>query len=183
MRVQFLFTRVVGTKTRANFAAFLLRVVLLSTLAALAHRANAATGDSAGTTEGVYVAGQGVSLEQVFKQALSQHPASTHGAFWIVVAGADAARLTRTGAGTAIQGWVKSVRERGGIVYVCRSDLVRSHIKEEDLLDGVIAMYGYGTHEWAGLLPAKKEGVVLPEGAKQSQLILKTCTGDVPPRT
>lgn len=127
---------------------------------------------------GVYVSGSGSSIEQAFTQALAENPRKTNGAFWIVVAGADAIRMTKSGASPDIVAWTKTARERGGLVYVCRSDLVRGGIREEDLLDGVIAMYGYGARDWSGLLPARKDGVALPDNIKQSQLILRTCATD-----
>jgi hypothetical protein len=63
------------------------------------------------------------------------------------------------------------------MVYVCRTDLMRRHLQEEDLLDGVTSVYGYGAEEWAGLLPAKRDAIALPENIRQSQLILRTCAG------
>lgn len=128
-------------------------------------------------TSGVYVAGQGTSLEQVFGQALSGSKGKKN--FWVVAAGKEAARLSKNGAGKDLQQSLNTVRERGGVVYVCRSDLLRAGIKEEDLLDGVASVYGYGAQEWAGLLPAKRTQAVFPTDATQSQRILKTCTGDV----
>lgn len=130
---------------------------------------------------GVYVSGQGTSAEQAFSQALTENPARSKEPFWVVVAGADVARVTRSGAGQDSQEWTRRVIERGGMVYVCRTDLMRYGLKEEDLLDGVVSVYGYGAEEWAGLLPAKKEGIILPENIKQSQLILRTCAGNDKP--
>jgi hypothetical protein len=59
--------------------------------------------------------------------------------------------------------------------------MLKIGIKEEDLLDGVAPMYGYGAKDWAGLLPARKDNIVLPDNQKQSRLILKTCAeGETP---
>lgn len=133
------------------------------------------------TAGGVYVSGQGTPLDQAFGRALAENPRKTNDVFWIVVAGAEVNGLTKKGANADILGWLKSARERGGMVFVCRSDLNRGGIREEDLLDGVTAMYGYGVQDWAGLLPARREEVALPDNMKQSQLILNTCTGNPRP--
>lgn len=130
---------------------------------------------------GVYVAGQGTALDQAFVQALADNPRKAVKPFWIVVAGNDAARLTKERSTPDIRQQLKSAKERGAEVYVCRSDLVRMGVKEEDLLDGVVSMYGYGAQDWSGLLPARKDGIALPEDMKQSQLILKTCAGEPKP--
>lgn len=130
---------------------------------------------------GVYVAGQGTGLDQTFSQALAENPRKAASPFWIVVAGQEIARATKNGASPAVAGWVNTARERGGLVYVCRSDMMRAGIKEGDLLDGVMSMYGYDAKDWAGLLPARKEGITLPDNMKQSQMILKTCAGTTKP--
>lgn len=132
---------------------------------------------TAAKADGVYVAGQGTTLEQAFSQALADYQGKKD-AFWVVAAGNEAARLIRSGAGQELQRSLNTVRERGGVVYVCRSDLLRAGLREEDLLDGVASMYGYGAHEWAGLLPAKRTEPVFPTNTAQSQRILKTCTSD-----
>lgn len=149
------------------------KLVFVLAVAAPLQQAAAASG-------GVYVSGPGSSVEQAFAQALAENPRKTNDAFWIVVAGAEVARMTKGSASPDIVAWTKTVRERGGLVYVCRSDLVRAGIREEDLLDGVIAMYGYGAKDWSGLLPARKDGIALPDNIKQSQLILRTCATDQP---
>jgi hypothetical protein len=130
---------------------------------------------------GVYVSTQSSDLGQTFGQALAENPARARTPFWIVVAGPGVARMTRKDAGAEVTDWMKTVRARGGIVYVCRSDMLKTGIKEEDLLDGVAPMYGYGAKDWAGLLPARKDNIVLPDNQKQSRLILKTCAeGETP---
>ncbi|WP_420474906.1 hypothetical protein [Noviherbaspirillum sp. ST9] len=127
---------------------------------------------------GVYVAGEGVPLGQALGQALADNPKKSDKPFWVVVSGTDAGLLTKTRSDPDIRSMVKTAKERGAEIYVCRSDLVRVGIKEEELLDGVVSMYGYGTQDWAGLLPARKDGIALPTDMKQSQRILKTCAGE-----
>lgn len=156
--------------TPRKFVRACARAALLLGCASVLHPAHAAAGD-------VYVAGQGNSLEQTFVQALAENPGKKKESFWIVVAGADAARLSKAKAGPELTERVKAVRARGGVVYVCRSELTRAGIKETDLLDGVAPVYGYDSQDWAGLLPARKDGIALPESSQKSQLILKTCTG------
>lgn len=157
--------------TPRKFSRTLMRLALPIACAAALHPAQAASGD-------VYVAGQGISLEQAFMQALAENPGKPKEAFWIVVAGTDAARLSKAKAGAELVERVKAVRARGGVVFVCRSDLTRSGIQEGDLLDGVAPVYGYGRQDWAGLLPARKDGIAMPESSVKSQLILRTCTGE-----
>lgn len=127
---------------------------------------------------GVYVAGEGVPLGQALGQALADNPKKSEKPFWVVVSGTDTGLLTKTRSSHDTRSMVKTAKERGAEIYVCRSDLVRAGIKEDELLDGVVSMYGYGPQDWAGLLPARKDGIALPADMKQSQRILKTCAGE-----
>jgi hypothetical protein len=161
-----------GVQTQHGFLRHLSGLAMLLACAVPFHDAVA---------NGVYVSGQGVALDQSFRQALADNPKKSKNAFWIVVAGAEVRGLSKSGANADILGWLKSVRERGGNVFVCRSDLTRAGIKEEELLEGVVSMYGYGEKDWSGLLPAKRQEIVLPDSMKQSQLILKTCAGEPKP--
>jgi len=138
---------------------------------------SAASSPALAASDGVYVAGQGSSVEQAFSQALAENQGKKQ-AFWIVVAGPDVARFSKAKASAALAERVKTVRAQGGVVFVCRSDLNRNRIKEEDLVDGVASVYGYGQQDWAGLLPAKKEQVALPESTRQSERIIRTCSGN-----
>lgn len=140
-----------------------------------------AAGRVAATEGGVYVADQGIPIDQAFHQALAENPGKPGEPFWVIVADADVARVTKEKADQDILAWVKRVRERGGIIYVCRSDLMRHGIEEEQLLDGVTQVYGYGTEDRSGLPPIRKEELVLPESTRQSRLILKTCADDDQP--
>ena len=156
------------------------RRIAAASLLALA-LAFAAPFQHAAAAGGVYVSGQGIGLDQAFRQALTENSAGSGAPFWIVVAGAEIARVTKGGATGEIAGWMKTVRERGGLVYVCRADMMRAGIKEEELLEGVVSMYGYGARDWTGLLPARQDGIALPDNMGQSQLILKTCAGEGKP--
>lgn len=127
---------------------------------------------------GVYVAGEGVSLSQALGQALADNPKKSDKPFWIVVSGTEAGLITKTRSTPDTRHMVSTAKERGAEIYVCRSELVRAGIKEEDLLDGVVSMYGYSQQDWTGLLPARKDGIALPADMKQSQRILKTCAGE-----
>jgi len=127
---------------------------------------------------GVYVAGQGTSFGKVMGQALSDNPKKSDQPFWIVVSGSDAALLTRSRSSPDTRQMVKTARDRGAEVYVCRSDLVSAGIRDDELIDGVVPMYGYAQKDWSGLLPARKDGIALPADMKQSQRILSSCGGD-----
>jgi intracellular sulfur oxidation DsrE/DsrF family protein len=126
----------------------------------------------------VYVSGQGFSIDQAFNQAFAENPAKSKDRFWIIVAGDEVGRLTKSEANKDVQAWVERARARGGIIYACRSDLARHAITEDELLHGVAEIYGYGTRDWSGLLPAKRDGIILPQNILQSQQILKTCADD-----
>lgn len=161
------------TTHRASPSRRLLRLLLVIGLALAA--------PVAAFAGGVYVAGQDTALSQAFGQALADNPQKSGKPFWIVVAGRDTALLTKTRSSPETRHLLKTAKDRGAEVYVCRSDLVRAGIKEDELLDGVVSMYGYGPQDWAGLLPARKDGIALPSDMKQSQLILKTCVGEAKP--
>ncbi|HYD94458.1 MAG TPA: hypothetical protein VEC01_03970 [Noviherbaspirillum sp.] len=130
---------------------------------------------------GVYIAGHGTSFDQALGQALKDNSARSADAFWIVIAGDQVAQVTRKGASADTRAGLKSALERGAEVYACRSDLTRAGIRDDELLDGVVAMYGYSERDWAGLLPPKKDGIALPGDMAQSQRILKTCAGEAKP--
>lgn len=171
MILQSLVTLFVAQAMRAGYLIRnMMPLALLLAFAIPVHHASAAAG-------GVYVAGKGTNLEQTLKQAIADNPGKSVPPFWIVIAGSEVSHV-KNGANISIQGGIKSVRERGGLVYVCRSDMIRAGIKEGDLLEGVTAMYGYDPKDWAGLLPARREGIRLPDNMSQSQLILKTCAGE-----
>lgn len=165
------------TRTPARAASLIRKMMRVTCLIVFAAPAQHVLADAGG----IYVVGQGAGLDQAFSQALAENPRKAASPFWIVVAGQEIARTTKNGASPAVAGWVNTARERGGLVYVCRSDMMRAGIKEGDLLDGVMSMYGYDAKDWAGLLPARKEGITLPDNMKQSQMILKTCTGETKP--
>ena len=132
---------------------------------------------------GVYIAGQGSSLAQALGQALADNPRKSGGPFWVIVTGTEITRLTKSGTSADMQGELRNAFERGAEVYACRSDMTRHGIKDEDLVDGVVPMYGYGQQDWSGLLPARKERIALPLDMTQSQRILKTCAGEPKPGT
>lgn len=138
---------------------------------------------SLASDEAVYVAGRGTSVEQAFNQALTNTAHEPNDRFWVVVSGGDVRRVTRGRADKDVLAWVQRVREQGGMVYVCRGDLAREGIREDELLDGVAEIYSYDKKDWSGLLPARKEGIILPESMRQSQLILKTCAGEELPES
>jgi len=137
----------------------------------------AASHVAAAEVKDVYVAGRGVSLEQAFGNALKEVKGEKRN-FWVVATGTEATRLTKDSAEQRVLRSLNAVRERGGVVYACRADLLRAGVKDDDLLDGVASIYGYGAQEWAGLLPVRKTAVVLPKEGAQAQLILATCSGD-----
>lgn len=160
-----------GRRTRSRHP--LLRLLIVAGLALAA--------PVAAFAGGVYVAGQGSPLAQAMGKALADNPQKSDKPFWIVVAGTDAALLTKSRSDADTRRLLKTAKDRGAEVYVCRSDLVRAGIRDDELLDGVVSMYGYGPQDWTGLLPARKDGIALPADMVQSQRILKTCAGEPKP--
>ncbi len=126
----------------------------------------------------VYVSGQGIAVEQAVQQALMENPRESKEAFWIIVAGPAIAEVTKNGSGQGIREALRQVRERGGMVYACRADLARYGVREEDLLDGVIAVSGYGANDLAAAQAPATDGIALPESTRRSQLIFRTCADD-----
>lgn len=128
---------------------------------------------------GVYVSGQGFTLEQAVDQALAESARRDNERFWIVVSGSEVGRVTKTGAGGEIVERIRKVRDLGGAVYVCQSDLARHAISEEELLEGVERISGYGTP--APGFPAAQAGSGLPSSVPQSRLILRSCADEEEP--
>lgn len=172
MVLQSVFHLVTGKSERA--ASLIRRMAHATCIIAFAIPAQ----NAAAASGGIYVAGQGTGLDQAFSQALADNPSRSASPFWVVVAGKEINRTTKAGASPAVAGWVNTTRERGGLVYVCRTDMMKAGIKEDDLLDGIHSMYGYDAKDWAGLVPARKEGIVLPDNMRQSQQMLKVCGGE-----
>lgn len=66
--------------------------------------------------QGVYIAGQGFTLEQALEQALAEQQGGQ--AFWIVAAGREARRVLDPEAAAVLR-----AAARGGTIFVCETDL------------------------------------------------------------
>jgi len=119
---------------------------------------------------GVYVAGQGFSLEQAVQQALREQ--ADDESFWIVAAGQAARRVTQ-GEDAAALALVQQVRERGGLVYVCGRDAPPA--MDEPLPPGV-GVVGRARDGQAPIRPPEEsEAQTVPESVRQTRLILRAC--------
>src|SRR3990167_3578644 len=110
----------------------------------------------------VYVVDQGVSLEQAIGQALVENQLLHQQRFWIVISGRAAALATNKGATPTQQNLIKQVRERGGLIYVCRADLAALEIEPSELLSVIRAVRGFGAAQEDAPFPAQSGEILLP---------------------
>lgn len=141
---------------------------LLAFAAVEASAANAEEG-------GVYISGQGASFDQAVAQALAER-SRENARFWIVVSGSEVGKLTRNPANAEMAERIRQLRELGGVIYACDSDLERQAISEDELLDGVERVAGYGATR-PGFPVAQPESG-LPAGNSQNRLILRSCADE-----
>jgi hypothetical protein len=142
-------------------------LLLIFTLAPDARGADLSEGE-------VYVAGQTFTLEQALSQALAENPADTKQRFWVVVSGRDAARLGRSDADSGLLDSIKRVRERGGLIYVCQSDMMAHGITPSDLIPQVAPIQGFGAPASGSAQPPQPERL-LPQDLQHARLILRSC--------
>src|SRR5690606_35080817 len=136
------------------------RILLLAMLAWMPLVAGAA---------GVYVAGQGFTLEQAVEQALRENEAEgSEQAFWIVAAG-DAARAVARGEGVA--GLLEQIRSRGGLVYVCERDLQGG---QSGALPPGVGLIPVAAVSSGGVL-APADVTAIPESERGYRLMLRVC--------
>ena len=130
---------------------------------------------SADVSEGeVYVAGQTFTLEQALRQALVENPSDTSRRFWVVVSGRDAARLARRDADSGLLDSIKRVHERGGVIYVCQSDIAAHGVAPSELIPQVAPIHGFGAPASASAQPPLPEQP-LPQDLQHARLILRSC--------
>jgi intracellular sulfur oxidation DsrE/DsrF family protein len=158
-----------GAKPERNFRC-IAAAVLLACTAVQASAANAQEG-------GVYISGQGASFDQAVEQALAER-SRQNARFWIVVSGSEVGKLTRSPVNAEVAERIRELRELGGVIYACESDLERQAISEDELLDGVERVAGYGAAK-PGFPVAQAENG-LPASVPQTRLILRSCAEDAP---
>lgn len=124
---------------------------------------------------GVYIAGQGFTLEQAVEQAQSEQVGDTM--FWIVASGQVARDVADAENRPDTARLLEQVRERGGLVTVCAGDLGSSGASEA----------GQATPPGVALVPApgdpapgltasdQSDDVAMPESDRQRRLILRAC--------
>ena len=128
----------------------------------------------------VYVAGQTFPLEQALNQALEENPPDTKRHFWVVVSGHDAARLARTDASAGLRESLKRIQERGGIIYVCQSDMRAHGITPPNLIPGAAPIHGFGGAS-AEAPPPPQPDSPLPSDVQHARLILRSCADNDAP--
>ena len=133
-------------------------------------------GQSADLDEGeVYLAGQAFTLEQALSQALAENPADSKRRFWVVVAGRDAL-LATADANVGVRDSIKRIQQRGGIIYVCRSDMQAHGIKSSDLIPGAAPVQGFGgPPAESSSSPLTQSDRALPSDLQHARLILRSC--------
>jgi intracellular sulfur oxidation DsrE/DsrF family protein len=124
---------------------------------------------------GVYISGQGVSFDQAVTQALAER-SHENVRFWIVVSGSEVGKLTRSPANVEVAERIRQLRELGGVIYACESDLEQQSISEDELLDGVERVAGFGAAKPGFPVPQPESG--LPASNVQNRLILRSCAGE-----
>lgn len=117
--------------------------------------------------QGVYVAGQGFSLEQALEQALAEQRGGTP--FWIVADGVEARRVADSSAADL----VRRAGEHGGSVLVCETALSTITRTGAGLPPGV-ALVRAAPESAVPLLQAEEEQR-LPAATRQNRLIQRTC--------
>lgn len=122
-----------------------------------------------GSAGGVYVAGEGFTLEQAAAQALQEQGETPY--FWIVAAG-DAARRLADGDAAEL---LARIRAEGGIVYACGRDLSPS--QQARLPPGVeLVPPADGSGNESGHdIAIEEEAAPVPESQRGHRLILRTC--------
>lgn len=122
---------------------------------------------------GVYISGQGASLNEALEQALAENGSGAKQRFWVIVSGNDIVQVTEAGISGDIRELLQRIRERRGLVYVCQTDLAIYGIKESDLISGVKSIHGFSAD--AASNGQKQRGIELPKSVTQARLILRTC--------
>ncbi len=118
---------------------------------------------------GVYVAGQGFSLEQAFEQAARENE-GTGQRFWIVASG-EAARQVADGQAS---GLLERIRKRGGIVQVCARDL--QGMAPTTLPRGVsVVPVPASAASGSEATEAEDAGEAMPQSDSGYRLILRAC--------
>jgi len=129
----------------------------------------------------VYVAGQNFTLEQALNQALAENPPDARRRFWVVVSGRDAVLLTKAGANPGLLESIERARRRGGIIYVCQSDMRAQGIKPSGLIPGVLPVQGFGgAAADANAPPLPQSDTPLPRDLQHARLILRSCADNAP---
>lgn len=155
-------------KTIINAISLLVRLILLIALTPDARTADMEEG-------AVYVAGQGFTLEQAISQALAENSGDASRRFWVVVSGHDVALTVKTGGDAGLLDAIRRIHERGGIIYVCQSDMLAQGIMASDLVTEVEPVQGFGAPSGSGSPPMSRSGNPLPKDLQHARLILRSC--------
>ncbi|HVL76584.1 MAG TPA: hypothetical protein VM406_11260 [Noviherbaspirillum sp.] len=121
---------------------------------------------------GVYVAGQGFTIEQALAQALNEQQQGAP--FWILAAGDEARRIVDAGrADTRML--LAEIRDRGGLVYACERDLPPGKEIALPAGVGVVAPPANGAPRLFAPAEIEDDEPLLPESVRQNRLMLRTC--------
>lgn len=130
----------------------------------------------------VLVADDAFTLEDVMEEVLVKRRPGRVTPFWVVIAG-DQVKLATKGNGMADHTLVRGfdlVRQYGGIIYACESDMVRLGITVGDLLPPTEPVKGFGpdgTTDTDSVLYADEDPTLLPESVTQLRRLRAACSG------
>jgi len=161
-----------------NFGRTMVRFVLALVLALFAF-ASRADQPLDGT---VLVADDAYTLEDVMEEILVKRRPTRVTQFWVVVAG-DQVKLATKANGMTDRTLARGfdlVRQYGGIIYACESDMARLGVTAADLLPPAEPVKGFGpdgTTDTDSVLYADEDPTLLPESVTQLRRLRAACSG------
>ncbi|MBX9629144.1 MAG: DsrE family protein [Burkholderiales bacterium] len=130
----------------------------------------------------VLVADDAFTLEDVMEEVLVKRRPGRVTPFWVVITG-DQVKLATKGNGMADHALVRGfdlVRQYGGIIYACESDMARLGVTAGDLLPPTEPVRGFGpdgTTDTDSVLYADEDPTLFPESMTQLRRLRAACSG------
>jgi len=142
----------------------------------------ASTGHADDSLDGtVLVADEGFTLEDVMEEVLVKQRPTRVLRFWVVVAG-DQVKLATKANGMRDRALAKAfdlVRQYGGIVYACETDMARFGLGPTDLLPPTEPLKGFEADvpmNSDGVTYAGEDPALLPSAVAQLRRMRATCS-------
>lgn len=130
----------------------------------------------------VLVADEAFSLEEVMEQILVKQRPTRVLKFWVVIAG-DQVKLATKANGMTDRALAKGfdlVRQYGGIIYACETDMQRLGVTAGDLLPPTEPVKGFGPDgatDTDSLLYSDEDPTLFPESVTQLRRLRAACSG------